>query len=132
CKKIENETDLIPFLENTDLVFNAFGYYTENEAIHKIPGFITKACILTKTPMLCLSTSWVGPLYIPKYSACYFCAVKHPELMPIIQRNIKNPRVDKRAFSPILSLSCSLAVLEATRFLSNINQSQLVSGLLAL
>lgn len=132
CKKIENENDLIPFLEQADLVFNAFGYYSEEEAMTMIPGFITKACIKTATPMLCLSTNWVGPLYINGHSACYFCATKHPELEPMLRRNIRNPRVDKRAFCPILSLSCSLAALEAARYLSGISQPQSVDGIIAL
>lgn len=128
CKKIESETDLLPYLEDADFVFNAFGYYPEKEATHAISGYITKASILTKTPMLCLSTNWIGPLYIPGKSACYFCAVMQPELELLLKQVKKNPRVDKRAFCPILSITCSFAVLEVVRYLTQINMPSTASG----
>jgi hypothetical protein len=132
CKKIENEDDLIPFLENADLVFNAFGYYPENAAKNAISGFITTASIKTKTPMLCLSTNWLGPFYVPKRSACYFCAVKNPEIEPILQNHKKNVRIEKRAFCPILAMTCSIAAIEAARYLSGIDQPSTLKGLLAI
>lgn len=131
-KKIANENDLIPHLDQCDLVFNAFGYIPKLEAENKVQGFITKACITTRTPMLCLSANWVGPLYIPRISACYFCAVTHPSLENIIGRYKKNPSVEKRAFTPLLALSCSLAVSEMARFLSGISIPQVVDGILTI
>lgn len=128
CKKIESETDLLPYLEDADFIFNAFGYYPEEEAKNAISGYITKASIITKTPMLCLSTNWIGPLYIPGKSACYFCTVMLPELRLLLKQVKKNPRIDKRAFCPILSITCSLAVLEAVRYLTQINIPSTVSG----
>ncbi|MEO1942913.1 MAG: ThiF family adenylyltransferase, partial [Candidatus Thioglobus sp.] len=128
CKKIESDRDLLPYLENADFVFNAFGYYPEEEAKDAISGYITKASILTKTPMLCLSTNWIGPLYIPGKSACYFCTVMQPELESLLRQVKKNSRVDKRAFCPILSITCSLAVLEAVRYLTNISMPSIVKG----
>lgn len=129
CKKIENETDLVPYLEKADLVFNAFGYYPEEEAKDSISGFITKASIITKTPMLCLSTNWMGPLYVPGKSACYFCAVNQATIKILLKKPKKNPRVEKRAFCPILSITCSFAALEAVRYLTGIDAPSTINGL---
>lgn len=129
CKKIESEADLMPYLSDADFVFNAFGYYPEEEAKNTIPGLITTACIKKKIPMLCLSTNWIGPLYLPGKSACYFCAVTDSKLAPILRRIKKNSRVDKRAFCPILSMTCSLAALEAVCYLTGITQPSSIEGI---
>jgi len=129
CKKIINEADLFPFLDNADLVFNAFGYYPANEAESMIPGIITRACIKTRTPMLCLSTNWLGPFYLPDISACYFCAVTKPEIEPILRKVQRNARIDKRALAPIIATTCSLAVIEAVCYLSGINKPGTIDGL---
>jgi len=129
CKKIEKKDDLLPYLENADLIFNAFGYYPVDEAENAISGIITKACIQTKTPMLCLSTNWIGPLYVPERSACYFCTVMKPEVESILKKVKKNKRIDKRAFCPIIAITCSLAALEAVRYLSGINEPSSIDGL---
>lgn len=129
CKKIESEADLLPYLVDADFIFNAFGYYPVEEAQDAISGLITKACIKAKIPMLCLSTNWIGPLYLPESSACYFCAVTNSKLEPILRKVKKNPRIDKRAFCPILAMTCSLAVLEAVRYLTGINTPSAVEGI---
>ncbi|MFT4060482.1 MAG: hypothetical protein QM652_13145 [Legionella sp.] len=79
-----------------------------------------------------MSTNWVGPFYIPGKSACYFCAVKQEKLELILKKTPKNQRVDKRAFCPILSISCSIAVLEAAVYLSGIDEPQTVLGMSAI
>lgn len=129
CRKIESETDLLPYLEDADFVFNAFGYYPIEKAENTISEFITTACIKAKKPMLCLSTNWIGPLYVPGTSACYFCAVTNSKLETLLRKVKKNPRVDKRAFCPILAMTCSLAVLEATRYLTSINVPSAIEGI---
>ena len=129
CKEIESENDLLPYLEKADLVFNAFGYFAEEQAKKSISGFITKASILTKTPMYCLSSNWMGPLYIPDITPCYFCAVNHEKLQIILTKVKKNPRVEKRAFCPVLSISCSLAVLDVVRYLTGIGLPKTVGGI---
>jgi molybdopterin-synthase adenylyltransferase len=129
CVKITNADELKPFLECASLVFNAFGYYPEHQAINLIPGYITRACIETATPMLCLSTNWLGPFYIPKLTGCYYCAVTNPSLAPILESNHRNPRIDKRAFGPILATTCSVAVLEATSYLSGIKPPKTMNGI---
>lgn len=92
-------------------------------------GFITKASIITKTPMLCMSTSWLGPFYIPNKSACYFCLVNDKTMKPIVDKSKNNFRVDKRAFGPIIAMTCSLAVLEAVQFLSKICKPKTIDGI---
>jgi molybdopterin/thiamine biosynthesis adenylyltransferase len=129
CKKISTEAELIPHLEKADIIFNAFGYYPVEDAHDAISGVITKASILTKTPMLCLSNNWLGPLYIPGKSPCYFCTVTHPKIEPILKKVKKNIRVDKRAFCPILSTTCSLAVFEAVCYLTGIKTPSTLDGL---
>lgn len=129
CKKIESEEDLLPYLSGADFIFNAFGYYPIEEAQDAISGFITKASIKATIPMLCLSTNWIGPLYLPGSSACYFCAVTNSKLDVILRKVKKNPRIDKRAFCPILAMTCSLAVLEAVRYLTGINMPSAVEGI---
>ena len=132
CKKITSAKDLVPFLDNANLVFNAFGYFLEEDSNSLGSSFITKASVLTQTPMLCMSTNWLGPFYIPGRSACYFCTVNHQEIVPILRCNKKNFRVEKRAFCPILSITCSLAILEAAQFLSGIKQPKSVEGIFAI
>jgi len=129
CKKIESEADLLPFLYDADFVFNAFGYFPVNESEHMISGIITKACIETQTPMLCLSNNWLGPLYIPGISACYFCTVTNHDVELTLNNNKKNIRTEKRAFSPIIATTCSIAALEATQYLSGINRPSSIDGL---
>lgn len=129
-KKIQNENDLLPFLEGVDLIFNAFGYYSEDKAKDDIPGLIAKAGITAQIPTLCLSTSWLGPFFIPAKSPCYFCAINHPDINHVLIRNNKNIRIEKRAFAPILSTTCSLAILEAVQYLSGIASPKTLGGLI--
>lgn len=131
-RKISSDKDLMPYLDNADLVFNSFGYFNKEEAESTIAGCIAKACITSKVPMLCLSTNWIGPLYIPGKSACYFCISNHPELEIALRKDKRNPRVNKRAFAPLFAMTCSLAALEATRYLSGIDNSQILNAVLTL
>jgi hypothetical protein len=131
-QKIENAHDLVPYLKDADLVFNAFGYYPKHEAQNLISGFIADASIKTQTPMLCLSTNWLGPFYIPKSTACYYCAVQQSEIEALVGKSRKNFRIEKRAFCPILAMTCSLAASEASIFLSGINLPNSINSILSL
>ena len=120
-KKILNTRDLVPVIQDADLVFNSFGYYPVEKANQTLPGIIAKSCIEAGIPMMCLSTNWIGPLYIPdKQNACYFCAINNEKIGRNLVENKEGSLIEKRAFAPYLAISCSIAVIEAMKFLTKI------------
>lgn len=130
--KVTCAEDLYPFLENVDLVFNPFSYIPSTKASDHPSGIIAQAAMIKGKPCLTFGGSWIGPLTIPNKSSCYFCAIKTLELNGNLEPELRNQNIQKRAFAPPIAICCSMAVLEASRFLSGCDDSQVLNGIIQL
>ncbi len=132
CLKVSSAEDLYPFMENVDLVFNPFSYLPSKKASDHPAGMIAKAAMVKGKPCLIFGGSWIGPLTIPNKTACYFCAIKTLELSGDLDPKLRNQNIQKRAFAPPIATCCSIAVHEASRFLSGCDESQVLNGMIQL
>jgi hypothetical protein len=132
CLKITSPEDLYPFMDKVDLVFNPFSYLPTNKVFNHPAGMITQAAITKKKPCLTFGGSWIGPLTIPFQTPCYFCALKVLELNSNLDPDLRNQNIQKRAFAPPIAACCSIAVQEASRFLSGCDVSQVLNGMIQL
>jgi molybdopterin-synthase adenylyltransferase len=119
-------------MENINLVFNPFSYLPSKKAIDHPAGMITKAAMVKGKPCLTFGGSWIGPLTIPHKTSCYFCAIKTLELNGSLDPEIRNQRIQKRAFAPPIATCCSMAVHEASRFLSSCDEPQILNAMIQL
>ena len=119
-------------MDNVDLVFNPFSYLPQGKALNHPSGMIAKAAMLKEKPCLTLGGSWIGPLNIPNKTSCYFCAIKTLESKGNLDPELRNPNIQKRAFAPPIATCCSIAVHEASRFLSGFDDSQILNGVIQL
>lgn len=112
---IREVTDLADLAESADLVFNSFGYRVAN-----IRDIIAETCVRTSTPSLLSGGSTLGPLYVPGRTACYQCMVDGDSaLTSTIEKAVANEWLPPRSpFAPLIAAMSSLAVWEATRFLT--------------
>jgi bacteriocin biosynthesis cyclodehydratase domain-containing protein len=129
---IQSEEDLLPYREGVDLVFNPFGYVPVTEADSFPVGFVARAALHANLPCLISGGSWIGPLTIPRETACYWCLSAHNEINEEINayREISKvrglssgERLRGGAFAPRVALAGALAVWEASRFLSGIDKT---------
>ncbi|WP_068468518.1 ThiF family adenylyltransferase [Candidatus Protochlamydia phocaeensis] len=132
CLKVGGTEDLYPFMENIDLVFNPFSYLPSKKASDHPSGMIAQAAMIKGKPCLTFGGSWIGPLTIPSKSICYFCAIKALELNGNLDPELRNQNIQKRAFAPPIATCCSMAVHEASRFLSGCDDSQVLDGMIQL
>jgi hypothetical protein len=132
CLQVTEPEDLYPFMENVDLVFNPFSYLPEKKALHHPAGIIAYAAMIKNKPCLTFGGSWIGPLTIPGQTPCYFCAIKRLELNGNLDPELRNQNIQKRAFAPPIATCCSIAVHEASRFLSGCDDSQVLNGVIQL
>lgn len=93
---------------------------------------IAKAAMIKGKPCLTFGGSWIGPLNIPSQNTCYFCAIKTLELNGNLDPELRNQNIQKRAFAPPIATCCSIAVYEASRFLSGCDDSQVLNGMIQL
>ena len=132
CLKVVSAEDLYPFIDNVDLVFNPFSYLPAKKALNHPAGMIAKAAMIKSKPCLTFGGSWIGPLTIPSQTPCYFCAIKILELNGNLDPDLRNQNIQKRAFAPPIATCCSIAVHEASRFLSGCDDSQVLNGMIQL
>ncbi len=132
CLKVVSAEDLYPFMESVDLVFNPFSYLPSKKAIDHPAGMIAQAAMVKGKPCLTFGGSWIGPLTIPNKTSCYFCAIKTLELSGNLDPELRNQNIQKRAFAPPIATCCSMAVHEASRFLSGCDESQVLNGMIQL
>ncbi len=129
-KKIEKTQDLVPIIENVDLVLNPFSYYRKN-VVQIYPGVsIAEACASVKVPLLSLGGNIVGPLTVNSSSACYMCAVEYLQQTMGIDHHKRNMKAAKRAFAPILANTCSIAAFEAACFLGGFRKPITINTLI--
>ncbi|PJD94645.1 MAG: hypothetical protein CK425_11095 [Parachlamydia sp.] len=133
CLKVTAPEDLYPLMDEVDLVFNPFSYIPEKKALNHPAGILAQAAIIKRKPCLTFGGSWIGPLTIPGKTPCYFCTIKALELKNInIDHDLRSQHIQKRAFAPPIAACCSLAVYEASRFLSGSDDSQVLKGMIQL
>ena len=132
CLKVVTAEDLYPLMDNVDLVFNPFSYLPAKKALNHPAGMIAKAAMIKGKPCLTFGGSWIGPLTIPSQNPCYFCAIKTLELNGNLDPELRNQNIQKRAFAPPIATCCSIAVHEASRFLSGCDDSQVLNGMIQL
>lgn len=129
-KKIEKPQDLLPIIENADLVLNPFSYYRKS-VVQTYPGVaIAEACNELKVPLLSLGGNIIGPLTINSSSACYMCAVEFLQQTMGIDHHKRNFKAAKRAFAPILANTCSIAAFEASCFLGGFRKPRTINSLI--
>jgi molybdopterin-synthase adenylyltransferase len=134
AKSIRKPEDLIPYLHDADLVFNPFGYFQEGFK-ETVLGHIVLAALQENVPCLTFGGSWLGPLTIPRKTACYQCLIDNPSVNQLMDDAIPAffPRHKTRFmpnFAPRVTMMASLAVWEAARFLSDINRSPILDGII--
>lgn len=83
-------------------------------------------------PCLTFGGSWIGPLTLPGETPCYFCAIRDLSVHSDLDSDHRNPHIQKRAFAPPIATCCSLAVFEASRFLSGCDEAQTLQGIMQL
>ncbi len=102
------------------------------KALNHPAGIIAHAAMIKRKPCLTFGGSWIGPLTIPGQTPCYFCAIKTLGLNSNFDPDSRNQNIQKRAFAPPIAACCSLAVFEASRFLSGCDISQVSNGVMQL
>ncbi len=123
--------DLLPYLPGVDLVFNSFGYLPVSG--NPVVEHIAEACLRAKVPCLHFSGSWIGPLTLPGRTACYWCLQSKTGLAEVVAAS--QPMRGRRftpAFAPRMAMTSSLAVWEASRFLSGIDTPVVLENIIIL
>ncbi|MFX3673885.1 MAG: ThiF family adenylyltransferase [Paenisporosarcina sp.] len=116
---ITGPNDLVEILDDVDLVMNAFGYIPKELQINNISHNIIEACILTKTPVLNYNGSFIGPVVTEDYPNAYYEFASNKEVFDTLKNSV-NENINAThiaAFVPRISISCSVAVWEAVRYL---------------
>lgn len=111
--------DLVEILDDVDLVMNAFGYIPKELQIDNVSHYIIEACILTKTPVLNYNGSFIGPIVTKDYPNAYYEFASNKDVFDTLKNNV-NENINAThiaAFVPRISISCSVAVWEAVRYL---------------
>jgi len=130
--KVNVPENLFEIMKGVDFVFNPFSYLSKYKAIQHIAGIVASAAITMKKPCLTFGGSWIGPLTIPENTPCYFCATRQLEGQSGLDPDDRNPHIQKRAFAPPIATCCSLAVFEASRYLSGCDKPQTLEGIMQL
>jgi hypothetical protein len=136
AKRIQTVDDLLPQLETADLVFNSFGYLPDN-AQGGLGETIANAALRAGVPSLVFSGSWIGPLTVPRRTACYRCVMAKLEGNNEFSSIIKASALSQASrflpsFAPRIAASASLAVWEATRFLAGLDMPPSTRGLITM
>jgi hypothetical protein len=120
--RINSPDDLLPFLAGADLIFNAFGYISTDR--NRVLEHVALAALYAGVPSLVFSGSWVGPLTVPRQTACYWCLMSDNSVVDIVHASlpIRNNQF-MPAFAPRIAMSSALAVWEASRFLTGIDRT---------
>jgi hypothetical protein len=136
-KSIQSEHDLAPLLAGADLVFNGFGYLGREQAGNSVLGHVARAALLAGVPSLVFGGSWIGPLTIPQETACYWCLLRNDVagtlLGSVMQASAPPPGARFNPnFAPRIALTASQTVWEASRFLSGMNRTPALDGVVVL
>ncbi|MGA8165409.1 MAG: ThiF family adenylyltransferase [Waddliaceae bacterium] len=132
CLKIKQPKDLHVIVKETDFIFNPFSYLPQAKARTHPAQIVAQAALDIHKPCLTFGGSWVGPLTIPGETPCYFCAIERLSNHCGLDPSQRNPYIQKRAFAPPIATCCSLAVFEASRFLSGCDSPQTMQGIMQL
>lgn len=132
--QIQRYQDILPYLEGVDLVFNTFVFNSLDNSLNSYGGQVALACIKKQIPCLNLRGNWIGPLYVPTKSPCYFCAlesIKSNRKAPDKELNM-GKRVETGSFAPFIASTVSHAVWEAANFLCDLPYSLTKDNILIL
>lgn len=130
--KVTSPESLYPLMNGVDLVLNPFSYLPVQKATNHPAGMVAQAAMQRRIPCLTFGGSWIGPLTIPGQTPCYFCTIKILEMNGNLDPDSRNQHIQKRAFAPPIAACCSLAVYEASRFLSKCDAPQVLRGIMQL
>lgn len=130
-----NLTDEVPILNelqnhNYDLVISC-----ADKPYWKIQNWIQKACEITNTPLLIGVGGKIGPLYIPKETACRNCFllsknINYADFEEQVNKLSMLPDSRQGVFIPIVSLNASILSYEAITFLIDKNRCNSINHVL--
>jgi molybdopterin/thiamine biosynthesis adenylyltransferase len=127
--------DLLPFLADVDLVFNPFGYmeldYTGPRRPQVDPMIgqnVAIAGLHAEVPVLTVGAASLGPLTIPRRTACYGCLVTTDWVSAVIRAQQPNLSRISPSFAPRAAITAGLAAWEAAKFLAGFSESPLING----
>jgi len=132
CLQVTTPDNLYGLIEKANLVFNPFSYLPIYKAVDHPAGIVARAALAMNKPCLTFGGSWIGPLTHGEETPCYFCAIQALSAHSGLDPDSRNPFIQKRAFAPPIAACCSLAVFEASRFLSGCDQPQTLTGIMQL
>ncbi|HEM3439607.1 HesA/MoeB/ThiF family protein [Streptococcus suis] len=119
---IKSEEQMIQLLDNVDIVMNSAGYYNINKDSEFVTHFILEACKSRGVPVLNYTGSFIGPITYINYPDVYYTFVSNS----LVKSTLINQEIEREindcnsAFIPRITISCSIAVWEAVRFLINL------------
>lgn len=124
--------DLLSYLEGADLVFNSFGYSPPDFPVNSVFRSISQSALTANVPCLHLGGSWIGPLTIPGETPCFECLFKNQEIASLAWASF--PQVDRPipSIAPRMAITTGLAVWEAVRFLSKLDEAPSLHNLIVL
>lgn len=126
---IRKPEDLLPLIEEADLVFNPFGYLPI-----PIGQIIAQACIQAGVPFLVSGACVVGPLCIPGHTPCHQCLIHLDSNLSETRNLIQTSgwRPPSAPFAPPMAVTSAYVVWEAARFLSGCDQPPTLGGMYVL
>ncbi|AEG34364.1 UBA/THIF-type NAD/FAD binding protein (plasmid) [Thermus thermophilus SG0.5JP17-16] len=130
--RINSPLDLISYLEGADLVFNSFGYSPPDFPANSVFQSISQAALVANVPCLHLGGSWIGPLTVPGETPCIECLFKNEKVADIARASF--PHIDRPvpSIAPRMAITTGLAVWEAVRFLSKLDEPPSLRNLIIL
>lgn len=112
--------DIVPYMDNVDLVINGFGYAPLRELEKTLCGIILAACRAKKVPCFLFGGSAFGPIFddgLLEYSSVF----NIPEIQDLSVSQSNALRESFQAsFSPRVAIVANIASWEAVRYLGNL------------
>jgi hypothetical protein len=132
--RIRSPEDLVPLLDDVDLVFNQFGYLPPALDPDGTGEVIPRAGLIAGVPVLSQTGSWTGPLTVPGETACLRCVKRQPLVTKSASASVSYASAQGRpgGFAPRIALWAGVSVWEASRFLSGLDRPPSLDGVIAL
>ncbi|MGW4795165.1 HesA/MoeB/ThiF family protein [Nonomuraea sp. NPDC004297] len=115
---VDGEQRLVPLLDGVDLLISC-----ADQPPWQIRRWAALASRETGVPVLAVSGTRVGPLYVPGQTSCPMCdwaaqVERNPRLPAMLQAGSRLPRGTSGSLSPLALLAVGPALLDVLRFIS--------------